>query len=522
MAERPDGARTMPERPRGEGDRSRLGNRAVTGFAWAYGSVMSGRVATFLATLVLARLLVPEQFGIMAFALAVLAYMESLTDLGVGSALVYRSDANEPRVASTAFWIGIAGALVLMTVSWFAAPLLAMVGPSEEIVTVFRVLSLQFLLSALGSVHEYLLRHRLGFKSLFGPELAGALVKGTVGIGLALAGFGVWSLVAGQLSGSLVRTVALWIATRWRPRLVFERRVAGPMIRFGIGISAVGLIGEAGRNGDYLFVGAQLGSTALGLYFIAFRLPELLILSGFRTAHRVLFPFYSRLRDLRSGEGEGLEKAELSRGYLRTLHLGAFISLPLGFGVAALAGPIILTLYGERWEPAIVPLGLIGIWAGLTALTGMPGSVLKALGRSGVLTATAIAHVAVALPALWVAAHYSIEAVAAAHVGTRLLNLLVSTLIVSRLLDTAWIPALVAMVPALALAVAMAAAVYPLTLVLPAPAALVVGGIAGVAVYLGLLRLVRPGDFRALVQAVDRGRRRTGSSRPLAPSAEPG
>jgi PST family polysaccharide transporter len=512
----------MPERPPGEGDRSRLGRRALTGFAWAYGSFMSGRVMTFLATLVLVRLLVPEQFGIMAFALAVLAYMESLTDLGVGSALIYRSDANEPRVASTAFWIGIAGALVLMTVSWFGAPLLALVGPGEEIVTLFRVLSLQFLFSAFGSVPEYLLRHGLGFKSLFGPELASALVKGTVSITLALAGFGVWSLVVGQLSGSFVRSAALWIATRWRPQFVFERRVAVPMIRFGIGISAVGLIGEAGRNADYLFVGAQLGATALGLYFIAFRLPELLILPGFRMAQRVLFPFYSRLRDLRSGEGESLERSELSRGYLRTLHLGAFISLPFGFGIAALAGPIVLTLFGERWEPAIVPLALIGIWAGITALTGMPGSVFKALGRSGLLTATAIVQVALTLPALWVAAHHSIEAVAATHVGVRLVNLLLSTFIVSRLLETAWILAVVAMLPALALAVVTAAAVYPLTLLLPPPVALVVGAITGLAVYLGLLRLFRPDDFRALGQALDRGRRATGASRPPAPSAEAG
>jgi PST family polysaccharide transporter len=512
----------MPERPTGDRDRSPLGTRAVTGFAWAYGSFMSGRVMTFLATLVLARLLVPEQFGLMAFALAVLAYMESLTDLGVGSALIYRSDANEPRVASTAFWIGMAGALVLMTVSWFGAPLLALVGPGDEIVALFRVLSLQFLLSAFGSVPEYLLRHNLGFKSLFGPELAGALVKGMVSIGLALAGSGVWSLVVGQLSGSFVRSATLLIATRWRPRFMFDRRVAAPMIRFGIGISAVGLIGEAGRNGDYLFVGAQLGSAALGLYFIAFRLPELLILTGFRMAQRVLFPFYSRLRDLRSGEGAGLERDELSRGYLRTLHLGAFVSLPLGFGIAALAGPIVLTLFGERWERAIVPMALIGIWAGVTALTGMPGSVFKALGRSGVLTATAIVQVALTLPALWVAAHFSIEAVAAAHVGVRLVNLLLSTFIVSRLLETAWVPALVAMLPALALSVAMAAAVYPLTLVLPSAVALVAGAVTGLVVYVGLLRLLRPDDFRALAQALDRGRRSRGASRPPAPGPELG
>ena len=124
----------------------------------------------FAATLVLARLLVPADFGVVAFALAVIYYLEYVTDLGLGAALIYRSDADDPRVSSTAFWIGVVGAAVLFVGSWFLAPLLGEVGPGEAVVPLFRVLALQFLFSALGKAHEYRLRRSLQFRKLFGQS----------------------------------------------------------------------------------------------------------------------------------------------------------------------------------------------------------------------------------------------------------------------------------------------------------------------------------------------------------------
>ena len=135
-----------------------LGRRAFTGFLWAAASYAGGRILFFAATLVLARLLVPDEFGLVAFVLAVIHYLEYLTDLGLGAALVYRSDAEDPRVSSTAFWIGICGGLVLFALCWVAAPLLGEIGPDDEVVPLFRVLALYFLFTALGKAHEYLLR----------------------------------------------------------------------------------------------------------------------------------------------------------------------------------------------------------------------------------------------------------------------------------------------------------------------------------------------------------------------------
>lgn len=472
-----------------------LGRRAFSGFLWAAGSYAGGRVLVFVATLVLARILVPDEFGLVAFALAVMHYLEYLTDLGLGAALVYRSDAEDPAVSSTAFWIGICGGVVLFGVSWVIAPLLGEVGPDEEVVPLFRVLALYFLLTALGKAHEYRLRRRLDFRRLFWPQLLGGLTKGAVSIVLALEGAGAWSLVIGQLAGALCQSAALWIVHPWRPSFTISRTHLGPMLKFGLGIVAVGLLGQGARNFDYLIIGAQLGAAALGLYYLAFRLPELVILSGFQVANEVLFPFYARLRE---GVVDGAE--ELRRGYLQTVRLGSMVAFPAAFAMAALALPLVLTLYGEEWRESAAPLALIAIWAGVASLASMPGAVLKAVGRSWLLTATGVMQIAILFPAIWVAAGYSITAVAASQVVAQTLSLGLLGAVIGRVLGLPWYATFTAGAPAFALSALMAAAIYPLTELLPPAAALAVGIPLSLGLYLLLLRGFMPEGLQMLLR----------------------
>jgi O-antigen/teichoic acid export membrane protein len=473
-----------------------LGRRAFSGLLWAGAGHVGGRVMVFLATLVLARLLVPNEFGLVAFALAVMYYLEYVADLGLGAALIYRSDAEDQRVSSTAFWIGIVGSVALFAASWFAAPLLAEFGPGEEVVPIFRALALQFPLSALGKAHEYRLRRSLRFRALFGPTFAGGLTKGVVSIALAWAGAGAWSLVVGQLAGTLVQSIGLWLAHPFRPSLAISWRHLSPMMRFGLGIVAVGVLGQGAKNFDYLVVGGKLGATALGVYYLAFRLPELVILTGFRVAGDVLFPFYARLGDERGVDVDD----DLRQGYLRTVRMGAMVAWPAAFSMSALALPLVLTLYGERWRSAAEPMALVALWAGLASMATMPGAVFKALGRSWLLTATGVMQVAILFPAIWFAAPYGITAVAGAQVAEKTVSLALLGVVAGRVLGVPWHASFTAGAPALGLSVAMGGALYSLAAALPHGAALAVGIPLGAAVYLALLRRLVPDGFHMLVR----------------------
>jgi lipopolysaccharide exporter len=480
------------------GSRSALKRRALSSFLWTYVGFAAGKALFFVAMLILARLLVPGDFGLVAFALALLSYLGTVADLGFGAALVQRADARKPGIAAAAFWIGLAAATVLVALCWLGAPLLTRLTPDPTIVWVFRALSLQILIAALGNVHHYLLAHSLDFKRLFAPELGSGLVKGAVSVALALAGFGVWSLVIGQLAGSAARTVALWVASDWRPGLAVATRAVPSLARFGAAIVAVGVLGEAVRNVDFLIVGARLGVDALGFYFLAFRLPELVILSLFEVSYRVLFPFYSRLKDVAGAAGEG--RAELVHGYLRTVRLAALVSFPVAAAVAALAVPVVVTVYGEPWRPAAVPLAFISIWAALYAATGMPGTVFKALGRAGLMTGTTIVWLVLLVPSLWLAAGVSIGAVAAAQVAVQAVYFLFLSAVVGRVLALSWLQTPAQLLPGLLVAAPVGLAVYPVGVVLPPAAALAVGFPLALAVTLVLLRVFLPDELGALVR----------------------
>jgi O-antigen/teichoic acid export membrane protein len=470
-----------------------LGRRAVSGLVWAGAADAAGKVLVFVATLVLARLLVPSEFGLVAFALAIIYALDYVGDLGLGAALIYRSDAEDPRISSTAFWIGIGGSLVLYAICWLIAPLLADVGPGDAVIDLFRVLALQFPFAALGKAHEYRLRRSLDFRTLFGPKLANGVTKGVVSIALAFAGVGAMSLVIGQVAGALVQAIGLWLVYPFRPRFVIARRELSSMMRFGLGIVAVGVLGQGAKNFDYIIVGGKLGAASLGVYYLAFRLPELVILTGFRVAGDVLFPFYSRLRGARLDRVDD----ELRRGYLQTVRIGAMVAWPVAFGLAALALPLVLTLYGEEWRSAAAPMAWVAIWAGLAALATMPGAVFKALGRSWLLTATGVMQIAILFPAIWFAAPYGITAVAAVQVGEKVVSLTLLGIITGQVLGIRWSATWEAAAPALAMSATMGAVLYGLTVALPPGAALAVGIPLGAALYLLLLRQVAPNAFPA-------------------------
>ena len=482
---------------------SRLGVRAVRGFAWNYSAVAAGKVAFFLATLVLARELDPADFGVIAFTLAVLAYVETVTSHGIGETLVYRSDARDSAVASTAFWLSLSTAGVLVAGLWVLATSIARLGPNApELVLVVQILSLQLVLSALGNTHGYLLRHSLRFDRLFAPQLASGVTKGTTAIVLALAGFGVWSLVLGQLVGTVVRSAGLWLVSAWRPRFTFARDKARSLVGTGSGFAAVAIIGGAARNADYLIIGVSLGTAALGYYYLAFRLPELLILGPFESAWQVLFSYYARLHDAQPDADADAALESLARGFRESVRLGALIALPLCAATAALASPIMLTLYGEGWGPAVIPFALISLWAGTAALSGMAGVVLKSLGRAGTLTTATTISTLVRLPLLWLATLGGITGVAMMQLLAQAVWLVAIFAVVGSVVGVGIRAVLTPVVPALLVASVVGCVTLAVAHALPPAPAVVVGAAAALVVYLVMLKLVCAEALRLGVDTV--------------------
>ncbi|HEU0294088.1 MAG TPA: lipopolysaccharide biosynthesis protein [Anaerolineales bacterium] len=367
---------------------SYLARVALRGTTWVYIAFFSGKLVVFLTTILLARLLSKSDFGVVGYAVAVIGFLDVVKDLGVGAALIYH---NDERVIPTAFWLNISTGLSFFLLAWFGAPFVGLFFNDSRAIWVTRVLALSFPLNAIASIQETLLIKDLAFNQKFIPDFARAISKGVLSIGLAFAGFGPWSIILGQLGGLIVSGVILWRMIPWRLTFEFSRTWAGSLLRYGLPLVSMNVISVFVLNVDYLLVGRYLGAEALGVYTLAFRVPELTILQLCNIVAQVVFPVFAKIKD---------DADALGKGFLKTAQYVALITVPVGLGMALLSEPFVLLLFGKKWVEVVPVMRAISIYSVLISLGYNAGDVYKAQGRPGILTRLSILQAFILVPAL--------------------------------------------------------------------------------------------------------------------------
>jgi len=366
---------------------------AVRGAGWRFASELGGKGMVLVSTIILARVLDRDDFGVAAYALTLIALFGAVPSLGLGPALIYHAD--DERYRSTGFWIGLAAGLAGTAIVWLLAPLAEHLFGDPRAVGVTRGMGLIFPIEALSNVHGAILRKRLSFRISVVPELTRSLMKGIASIVLALAGFGAWALIGGTLFGALAAVPVYWIAMPWRPRLRFDREAAAALIPFGGHLAAVSTLGAAVRNLDYVIVGRVLGAAALGSYTLAFRLPDLLIRNLVAVLGQVLLPIYSRLRE---------ERAPVATVFVTTTTYVVAVTAPMSVGLALLAEPFVIAAFSAKWIDVVPIVPPICLYALFVSISFNIGDLYKALGRPHILTRLGLVRLALAVPALWIAA----------------------------------------------------------------------------------------------------------------------
>lgn len=382
-----------------------LGHSVARGVLWAYLAFAASKGLVFASTIVLARLLTPAEFGIVGFATIITDYLDTLQGLGVGEALIQRKTRIE-EAANATFVISIVTGAALFGLGVLLAPVAASFFNQPLVTPLLSVLAASYLFSSLGTVHDALLVKQLDFKQRTKPLVIRAFFKAVTSIGLAYAGYGVWALVFGQLASSISGTVTLWWIDSWRPSRRWDRRVAREVLGFGSQIILMGFLGNIEVNLDYLIIGKRLGEVALGLYTLAFRAPELLIINLVSVIADVAFPAFSKIQDDRPG---------LRRAILTGMHYIAIVAVPAGVGLAILSAPFIQTFYTDKWAGAIRSMQALALYASARAVTYNVGDVYKAIGRADVLNLLTMGTLVVLVPAMWVGADYGIFGVSVAH-----------------------------------------------------------------------------------------------------------
>jgi len=454
---------------------ARVARRAAGGAVWVLAAFAAGKLLGFGTNIVLARLLTPADFGLVSFAMILIGAFLLLQDLGVGPALIY-SRRDIAAVGGTA--------LTLIGSSIYAA-----FGQSQTIAAIVVLLAFGLVITAAGSVQSALLTKELAFRKKLIPDVAPLVVSGCIAIGLALAGWGVWSLIAGYLAKNLATTLLLWGLSPVRPWPRFDRAVARELLGYGGHISLSSVIGFAVMNVDYLIIGRVLGVGPLGLYTLAFMigtLPSALIGQQIATA---IFPAYSRIRN---------SPEALNRLFGNVFAISTTLSVALGAAVFVGAPTIVGPILGAKWLGIVEPLRILALFGVLRAIEFTFSPLYRAIGRPEIMWASILIRLVVLAPLLYVAAGYGINGVAIVQAVVGAIVIPLNGAILMRLLNLplGTVGQLVA--PQLTGATALAAIVvigyhYPPLIRLihePLGATLIVG--VAILVYLGIVAALSP------------------------------
>lgn len=438
-------------------DYKEITKRATHSMGWNYLSFGASKAINLITLSILAHLLVPDNFGLVALAALTMDYLTVLSDLGLGAALIHRRQ-NVEESAGTAFILNVAANSVLTLILIGISPFVASFFHEPRVIPVLSALSFTLFLNSLGSVHNVLLQRQLEFKRKLIPDLGASLVKAILSISMALTGFGVWALVAGQLIASVVTTILLWVVIPWRPQLAWKPAIAKELFRYGISIMGNNALSAWEDSFDYLIIGRFYNTTALGIYTIAYRLPETLIITTLWIMTSVLFPTFSALQEARD---------QLKRSFLATVRYVEFLVTPVCFGMIIAADPIIRVAFGEQWEGAVPLLRVLALYAWIMSIGFHAGDVYKAAGRPDILIKTSFPIFLLRLLALWIGARYSLLGVALAHLVVETVSLIVRSVIMRRMIGVTALD-LIRELRALIAAVALAALAIP-ALYLTAP-----------------------------------------------------
>lgn len=456
---------------------------------WAYGSYVAGRLLVLLSIALLARLLTPADFGLVALALTFTVVLDAVSDLGVSQALIIAKDEDLDAKADTAWTVSVVLGTGLALVAAALGPLAAAFFDEPALTVMLGVLGLNFLLRALGVTHFALAQRELDFRTRTKAELADVVVRGSVGIGLAIAGAGAYSLVVGYLVGSAALTATLWKIVPWRPHVRIHRSHLSGLLRYGGGLTALHLISVVITNADYVLVGRVLGTTDLGFYTLGYRLPELVVLNLAFVAGMVLFPAFASVK-----------RDELAGAFLTSLRYTLVVGLPLALCLSLLAEPLILIAFGDAWLDSIGVMQVLAVFAFVATIDVPAGTAYKSIGRVDILVKIAIPRAVLVVVVLALVVDRGIVAVAVCQTLIGALFALVAIVLASRMLGTGLRPIVAAAWPALAAGAAMAAILALGTLTLDDPyVRLVVAGPAGAIAYVGVLCVAAPDIPRRLV-----------------------
>lgn len=363
----------------------------LKGVFWTGLQLVINQSFSFIVKLILARLLLPEQFGIIGMATVFTGFIQVLTELGIGAALVQKKeDTLQPSHYYTAFWTGIVWSILLFLIMAFLiAPLAATFYHESSLRLIIPVISLGILLSPINLVNKAQLTKSMNFKKIAAIEGGANIAAGIISVILALLGAGVWSLAFNSTAIILFAIPFYFRATGWFPKMIWSKQAFREVFGFGIFATGTNIVNYLINNVDYLLIGKLLSAQLLGAYTFAFVLTDTFRSRLMSVINNVMYPLYGKKQS---------EPDSIKKYYLKVVSYNCIIVFPIMVILFTIGEPFILRVFGDKWHESIMPLKILSIAVMIQMLTNSNTVLIRALGRPGLEMKLQLVKAAVYLP----------------------------------------------------------------------------------------------------------------------------
>lgn len=347
-------------------------HKTIKGVGWSFADNIFNQGITFLVGLVLARLLTPEEYGLIGIITIFIAVFNSIVDSGFSNALIRKTDAKDIDY-NTVFIINLASSVVLFLVMLFCAPLIARFFNQPQLAPLTKVMSSVIIINAFAIIQRTILVKKVDFRTQTKVSLIASITSGIVGIGMALAGFGVWSLAGQQISRQFLNTLFLWIYAKWYPKFLFSMQSFKELFGFGWKLLVSGLLDTVWREIYQVIIGKCYSADTLGQYTRAQQFGSIFSSNLTAIVQRVSYPVLSEIQD---------NKERLKKAYKKVIKVTMLVTFCCMLGLAAIAEPMIVTFIGSKWLPAVPFLQIISLQMMLYPLHAINLNMLQVQGRS--------------------------------------------------------------------------------------------------------------------------------------------
>ena len=345
----------------------------VSNLIWRFLERSGAQLVSFVVSIILARILLPEEYGIVAIATVVITIMNVFVDNGIGNALIQKKECDDADY-STALWANVIVCAILYAIAYIiVAPIMAYAYADTTLKWIIRIMGLSIIISSVKNIQQAYVSRTLQFKKFFISTSAGTMVSAIVGVYMAYFGFGVWALVAQYLTNTIIDTVVLGVVIEWRPGFIFSMERLRGLISYGYKLLASALINCIYDNFRQLIVGKVHSSKDLAFYNRGKQFPSIIMVNINSSIDSVLFPVMSREQD---------SPERLRNMAHRSMTVSAYILFPFLFGLAAIADHMIPLLLTEKWNDSIVFIQIFCLFYTFHPIQTTNLNVIKAVGRS--------------------------------------------------------------------------------------------------------------------------------------------